>query len=1082
MDNREEYSNKANEENKISKKIDKGSIENNIHSNNIDNSTNSDSSDDQLIDETEIINSVKNQNNDDVIGNNINSNEEKVGSQINDISREESNAYIDNNQNNQDLNTNNITNNNPHNNEVNINSNTIVMTKKTKIPTKIKPILPKKVNKPTPEIIALMNKSVDIEMFLVSENGPLSFTFNINTNIKHNSDDDSEISKEKLEKITITLGSIIKCSCNNNSKSKNTNRTNHCEHSYYVLNRIFKINFANALMYQTQYTERDINMLIKIREERMHKLKNSSSNINDNDTRKNNNISKSHVNSTSKTKITKLQSTKDSKKEKTNSNNKKLSLIDDTNCVICQEDMYLIEGLFCCSVSCGHHFHYRCLSVWAKHKISNYENKFNCPMCRFTWNEEELVKSGIIDDKESRFDKINKANSYSNVNNNDNITINDIVFSKKSITKRIFNTHKGINCSNCDRTNIKMERFKCVCCKNINYCIECFIYLKQYNKHDSSHLFIMKKSENEKWYGVNNEFEYGEIFFDNKGIVRYSVSSMKLETFFCDVLGNKDSSDSKVGVIGDIGLDKEHGYIKEDDVEYISDLRNSDEEVGIKSKLLSNKNNKDMKSNKNKLLKEIKSIEEKTGIAINNNNISIINNNKGIAGIREDEFEFDLTNTHNKSNKNSNKCSYCFSEKHSSLHLFKLLSLPCHHKIHYKCCESMFLTKQINSEIIVTNKFNYCNLCKKSVYIGLNEIITRTEITKENKVNKKAINSESEDTDCFGNSYNNTKKTNLLPALSNNNTDIYEASRINNQFINNNNNTKEIRFNNYASNSNVNYNQHKVNHFQSIKKQAFISHVYKNTSNINLMNNNKVNNITTHNMSSYLPTVINNNSAKLKSNNNYSSYNTYNTNNAYNNSQIAYTSNTPNNKNISVNNAIYSTNNTKSNVTLKNKTILNSNNYQIYSNKKVNYNTSDLSSMLFIEKVNYDPISVKESKSNNANNIPSKIKKTTTLDDLIIPSSNTYNTQVKNIHENVNALIERASKLKALDNTIRAKSLGKLSNNIANKKKDSDSDFNNVVSRFTSKTQFSQGINNNDIHVKTINGLNIVNNVSPILE
>ena len=67
-------------------------------------------------------------------------------------------------------------------------------------------------------IIKLLDVSSRITLFLVGQNGPLSFVF-----------------KDRLEnKYKTTIGAEIKCSCSDN-------KNDHCIHSLYVLLKIFKV-------------------------------------------------------------------------------------------------------------------------------------------------------------------------------------------------------------------------------------------------------------------------------------------------------------------------------------------------------------------------------------------------------------------------------------------------------------------------------------------------------------------------------------------------------------------------------------------------------------------------------------------------------------------------------------------------------------------------------------------------------------------------------------------------------------------------------------------------------------------------
>lgn len=336
------------------------------------------------------------------------------------------------------------------------------------------------IQKPDENLISLMNESVELELYLVHENGPLSFTFKDEVN----------------QKISISIGNSIKCSCesfkNNykilndkvlkddknsknimqieNSISKRSKSTNklklndqkksiHCIHTIYVLNRIFKLNFSNPLIFQNSFSDSEINKLIELRN------------------KKNNEKDK------------KREQVCIKKSKKQGFKLKERNLIDDYSCSICQDDMYTNDGLYCCYNSCGHHFHLKCLSVWITHKLSG-RDKITCPMCRSVWKSDDLIKDSIIEDTgfETYKVKLNNKNTLANKN-----------------------LHKNINCSNCGRLNIKYERYRCINLENADYCTECYNVLD----HDPMNYFIVKKSENEKWYMIEND-RINHIFNGNK--------------------------------------------------------------------------------------------------------------------------------------------------------------------------------------------------------------------------------------------------------------------------------------------------------------------------------------------------------------------------------------------------------------------------------------------------------------------------------------------------------------------------------------------------------------------------------------
>lgn len=342
------------------------------------------------------------------------------------------------------------------------------------------------INKPNDELIELMDQSVDIKLFLVQENGPLSFTFK---------DEDGD-------KINVTIGETLRCSCITKSKK---NDLKHCVHTIYVLNRLFKLHFSNPLIFQTSMTDLEISQLLESRNNSKVKVKSIKKSI------------KPGVNS----KVDAL------------TNSKKLPLTEDTTCAICQEDMYTEENLYCCSISCGHHYHYRCLAIWAEHKIISYE-KVTCPMCRVDWDESVITKENI------------KALKTANIGKDKVI-------------------HQNVNCSNCSRTNIKFERFHCLNCTSKDYCIECFEEINIEAKHDSKHMFIVKKNREEKWIGVDSRFRYGESNTDKQNKpIRYNTINAKLNQFLMMLIENKKPS----------AADKEAAQLENEDLEvYVVDSK-----------------------------------------------------------------------------------------------------------------------------------------------------------------------------------------------------------------------------------------------------------------------------------------------------------------------------------------------------------------------------------------------------------------------------------------------------------------------------------------------------------------------------
>jgi len=89
-------------------------------------------------------------------------------------------------------------------------------------------------------IIQLMDLASKITLFLVGNNGPLSFIFQDRLNNKYKT----------------AIGAEIKCSCS-------LNKNDHCIHSLYVFLKIFKISVDNPLIWQCSYTDSELQDLLK---------------------------------------------------------------------------------------------------------------------------------------------------------------------------------------------------------------------------------------------------------------------------------------------------------------------------------------------------------------------------------------------------------------------------------------------------------------------------------------------------------------------------------------------------------------------------------------------------------------------------------------------------------------------------------------------------------------------------------------------------------------------------------------------------------------------------------------------------
>ncbi len=536
-------------------------------------------------------------------------------------------------------------------------------------------------SKPTPELIRIFEESVDLRLYLVAEKGPLSFTFQ----------------DDKAKKFMINIGDKINCNCNGNKKDQK----DHCVHTIYVLNRIFKIGFSDQLILQLQYTDSELNKMIETRRKNKNKI-----DLNINNSSLSDSGSEDDYNNNNKRK----------KKKKGNFNNEneenRMNLIDDITCSICQEDMYNAEGLFYCEESCGHNYHLDCLKIWSTHKKANEESNITCPMCRQKWNDEKLKKQIV----------------------------------KNMANKKNIKSHKGVNCKNCDRKNIKGERFHCLICDDYNLCIECYnlgIHKNFHNEKDKKNTesntnicfysinildnpLIIKKSPEESWHGFENSIERDEE------ICRYTIKQIKFSQYLISLLKDFDGKLTQINKeMNNVNLDMN------------SNIPNEDSERNFNSGIP----------------EDGKDLIEDENLNVNNNEEINSNNN-----IESKEIE------RSKNNYKDLNCIICRkSFRSSTLHLLKYKQAPeCGHIIHIKCVELLFkVTIDKSSNFRVEEGFNICKLDNKFIFPGLKSL--KFNIYKSNEE---------------GNIDNNISKANNK----NNQNDFYLINGINNQIQNLSNN------------------------------------------------------------------------------------------------------------------------------------------------------------------------------------------------------------------------------------------------------------------------------------------------------
>jgi len=534
-------------------------------------------------------------------------------------------------------------------------------------------------SKPTQELIKIMEESVDLRLYLIAEKGPLSFTFQ----------------DDKGKKFMINIGDRINCNCTGNKKELKE----HCVHTIYVLNRIFKISFSDQLILQLQYSDSELNKMIETRRRTKNKVDYQDDSDSDSD------------------EINKNKTRKRQKNQGEDEN--RMNLIDDVTCSICQEDMYFAEGLFFCEESCGHNFHLDCLKIWSTHKKANEEINITCPMCRQKWNDDKLKKQIV----------------------------------KNMANKKNIKSHKGISCKNCERRNIKGERFHCLICEDYNLCIECFnigihkdFHLKNSkNSNDSENTInnnfskciianplVIKKTPDESWHGFENNLLQEE---DNQ--FKYSIKQIKFSQYLISLLKDFDGKSSVIN----------------NEIVQSETLINNINHNPIIEENHQETNSENDDSNKS-------NIEDRT----NRENQNALNNDKN-----ENEI---------KNKKNLNKDLNCIGcnkpYRASTLHLLKYKQTPiCGHIIHIKCVEFLFkITIDKSGNFRVEEGFNICKFDNDYIFPGLKSLKFNMYKNNEETIN--------------GNNNNQNNQINTISKNNQNEFYVINANNIIQNFSNNN--------------------------------------------------------------------------------------------------------------------------------------------------------------------------------------------------------------------------------------------------------------------------------------------------------
>jgi len=207
------------------------------------------------------------------------------------------------------------------------------------------------INKPSDEVLRLLDEAVDMRLYLVQETGPTGFILK----------DDS------ANKFKVQIGSLLSCSCGGGSKKKK-----HCVHLLFALMKIFRLEVSNPLIWQLSYVDREVDTIIQNRYDVRPRA------------------------------VPKIRKKKAEPEEKFVA---RLTLEDEGPCSICFEDMSGEERLTYCRTGCGHNIHAYCMKMWATQKEVQ-RVAITCPLCRQDWGPKALEYIR----KDSQ--KLKESNSY----------------------------------------------------------------------------------------------------------------------------------------------------------------------------------------------------------------------------------------------------------------------------------------------------------------------------------------------------------------------------------------------------------------------------------------------------------------------------------------------------------------------------------------------------------------------------------------------------------------------------------------------------------------------------------------------
>ncbi|ORX50406.1 hypothetical protein BCR36DRAFT_404515, partial [Piromyces finnis] len=283
-----------------------------------------------------------------------------------------------------------------------------------------------------------IEKAKQSSFYIIQELGPLAFIVR----------EDKFISEKKQKgiKYRVSLGEHQICTCGSFQSEKDI-----CVHLLWIMLKYYGINEDNEILYQLSLINREINLLLELRDARLRKSKKTHHKNKEKD--KENDDSENDM-------------------DKYNSKVKQREIEDDQICPICQETFKdSPTPVTFCRLSCGNNIHVNCMKMVMEHQLStnSADDMIKCPLCRNNFNTVKEFKKEL-----------------QNINNK--------MKSKKYKEKEKKLNHYGYICHHCSVNPIHGKCHKCTSCKNYYLCDNCFL-----KGNHSEHTFKGRLSKKDLW-------------------------------------------------------------------------------------------------------------------------------------------------------------------------------------------------------------------------------------------------------------------------------------------------------------------------------------------------------------------------------------------------------------------------------------------------------------------------------------------------------------------------------------------------------------------------------------------------------